>query len=121
MTGIDSCVSSATIDAGRPSVTVAHPCHATLSGITSGTGRAVGENAGACTTSGVMTGTLTFADSAGSYPPVTVSIFNSGGVATFFGTSVSAPGAGFATTSGTFTMACGGPVAGSFAGTYTLL
>jgi hypothetical protein len=121
VTGTETCSDSLTIGSA-PSVTVVNPCHAALTGFTSGTGRAIGEGAGACVTTGVLTGTLTFGDSTGaSYPPVTVSIVNVLGSAQFFGDFVNASGAVVAHAEGTFTMACGGIEIGSFAGSYTLL
>jgi hypothetical protein len=121
VTGVDTCATATKVQAGGPTVTIVNPCHASLGGVTAGTGRAVGETAGACVTSGLLTGTVSFSDSTGTpYPSIPVTIVNDGGAATFFGAYVNAASVVVATTEGTFTMACGGP-AGAFAGEYTLL
>lgn len=119
--GIDTCVNETRVAiTPGPSVTVDNPCHAWLTGLTSGTGRALEGSAGVCQTSGLLTGALHFSDFVSSYPTVIVSIVNVGGHATFAGTNVNTAGVVVAKTEGTFELACGSPdgVFGAFAGTY---
>ena len=107
-----------------PGVTVLITCHAHLSAITSGSGKQLSGGIYACSTLGIMSGTLSFSDAVfGAYPSVPVTIVNSGGTAKFFGEALNADGTIAATTSGTFTLACGSTetLHGAFSGTYNLI
>jgi hypothetical protein len=107
-----------------PGVTVLIACHAHLNASTSGTGKQVSGGIFACSTLGIMSGTLSFSDALfGAYPPVPVTIVNNGGTAKFFGELLNADGSVAATTSGTFTLACGSTetLHGAFSGSYDLV
>ncbi|MBV9098285.1 MAG: hypothetical protein JO079_09520 [Frankiaceae bacterium] len=106
-----------------PGIKVLVTCHAHLTATTSGSGKQVNGGVFICSTLGVLTGTLSFSDAVvGTYPSIPVTIVNNGGTATFFGELLNADGSVVATTSGTFTLACGSTetLHGAFSGTYNL-
>lgn len=119
-TGADTCG-----EAGTGSVGVG-TCRATLTGWSSGPGRAVGETVAACNNTAIGTLTFQFRGAAGTYPSFPVNGTVEQGDGSFAGTSgpVLHPALGLVVQSATgkFTMGCGPGIhgIGSFTGSWTL-